>query len=152
MYLPSVYEISTIKLMVTLPNSLQNAKQNGFTLLEIVISVGLLALLFGFYNLMVETVLFTNRGRFDDIGRSVAVEQLEIARSIDFGLLDNGSVAISDDDLDLLPQGSGTMVVADYGSADSGIKEVVVSVNWVDRGITRDVTLTTLITDGGVGK
>ncbi|MCA9390112.1 hypothetical protein KC571_01805 [candidate division WWE3 bacterium] len=124
----------------------------GFTFIEIIMAVGLLMLVFAFYDQMVQTVIFTNRGRFDDIGRSVAVEQLEIYRATDFNLLNDGSFTITDSDLNYLPQGSGTVVVADYGGTDSGIKQITATVSWLDRGVTRDVTLTTLTTAGGVGK
>ncbi len=128
------------------------SNQRGFTLLEIVLSIVLLGIVFSFYNQLAQTTHFTNRGRFNDIGLSIAVEHLELYRGENFGLLPDGVVDMVDPDLDLLPQGSGAIEFSDYGSADSGIKQAVVTVQWIDRGTPRAVTLTTLFTNGGVGK
>lgn len=126
--------------------------ERGFTLLEVVISVLLLTLVFSFFDVMTQTLRFTNRGRFDDIGRSIGIEHLEIYRAMDFNLLPSGTVAISDPELASLPNGTGSAVFSDYGSADSGIVQVEVTINWLDKGVPRDVALTSLLTNGGVGK
>lgn len=127
-------------------------KKNGFTLTEIVIAIGLLGFIFLFYNTMTQTIAFTNRGRFDDIGLSIAVEQLETYRSLDFNLLEAGTTAIVDSDLSLLPSGAGEVTISDYEYADSGIKQIDVVVTWVNHGSARDVTLNSLVTTGGIGK
>ena len=124
----------------------------GFTLIEIVISIVLLSLVFLMYQTMLDTVRFTDRARFDDIGLSIAVEQMEIYRAMDFNLLPDAPVSVSDPDLVKLPDGSGTVTVTDYGSADSGIKQVLVEIEWDDKGASRVVSLDSLVTNGGVGK
>ncbi|MCA9397905.1 hypothetical protein KC573_03670, partial [candidate division WWE3 bacterium] len=87
-----------------------------------------------------------------DIGLSIAVEQMEIYRAMDFNLLPDAPVSVSDPDLVKLPDGSGTVTVTDYGSADSGIKQVLVEIEWDDKGASRVVSLDSLVTNGGVGK
>lgn len=134
----------------TSPQKLSSSQ--GFTLIEIIVVIGLMALVFYFYNSLIQTVGFTNRGRFDDIGLSVAVEQLEIYRATEINLLPDTTQNISDPNLNLLPNGNGAVTITDYGSEDSGIKQIVVQVNWTDKGNPRDVTLTSLLTSGGVGK
>lgn len=133
-------------------SSAQTRSSRGFTLIEVILSMLLLFVVFIAITAMNQTIRFTNRGRFDDIGRSIAIEHLEIYRGMDFNSLPDGTVEISDPGLDLLPQGTAHAVFSDYSSTDSGLVEAVVTVNWIDKGVPRDVSLTTLLTNGGVGK
>lgn len=133
-------------------SSAQTRSSRGFTLIEVILSMLLLFVVFIAITAMNQTIRFTNRGRFDDIGRSIAIEHLEIYRGMDFNSLPDGTVEINDPGLDLLPQGTAHAVFSDYGSTDSGLVEAVVTVNWIDKGVPRDVSLTTLLTNGGVGK
>lgn len=129
-----------------------SSSSRGFTLVEVVLSMMLLFVVFAAVTAMNQTIRFTNRGRFDDIGRSIAIEHLELYRAMSFNALPDGTVVINDPSLTLLPEGTAEAVFADYGSADSGLVEVEVRVNWIDKGVPRDVSLTTLLTNGGVGK
>ena len=128
------------------------SSQSGFTLLEVVISIVLLGLVFLMYQTMLDTVRFTDRARFDDIGLSIATEQMEIYRATDFNLLPDTPVDVVDSDLSQLPEGQGTVTITDYGSVDSGIKHILVEIEWDDKGANRIVSLDSLLTDGGVGK
>jgi len=130
----------------------RTGSSRGFTLVEVILSIFLLFIVFIAFAAMNQTVRFTNRGRFDDIGRSIAIEHLEMYRATGFNALPDGVVEIEDPGLELLPQGSAAASFSDYGSTDSGLVEVVVTVNWIDKGVPRDVSLTTLLTNGGVGK
>lgn len=127
-------------------------RKNGFTLTEIIIAIALLGFVFLFFNTMTQTISFTNKARFDDIGLSIAIEEMETYKSTDFNALPESLVTITNSDLSLLPNGAGTVTVTDYGSADSGIKQIDVVVTWVDHGSARDVALNTLVTTGGIGK
>lgn len=130
----------------------QAGSSRGFTLIEVILSMLLLFVVFMAFTAMNQTIRFTNRGRFDDIGRSIAIEHLEIYRATDFNSLPDESVTIEDPGLALLPQGSATATFSEYGGEDSGLVEAAITVNWVDKGVSRDVTLTTFLTNGGVGK
>lgn len=73
---------------------------------------------------------------------------MENLRNTAFGSLPP-SGPLADSDLSRLPGGSASLSISDYGSS-SLIKDLIVTISWEESGVTKDVTLQTLISQGGI--
>lgn len=123
-------------------------KKHGFTLIEI-----LLLLVF---ILALVAILFSTSGTFavsrssnlQGIATKIASREVENLRKTDFAALPSTG-SISDSDLSKLPQGSATRTVTDY-QGNTKIKQVTIEVDWVDKGVPKNVKVETLIAENGL--
>lgn len=90
------------------------------------------------------------------LAREIAVKQIEDKRTINYSNLVNDSSSISDTRLNLLPQGMGTVEVADCDlsicTQGENIKVVTVTVLWQDSSKAQTVSLKTMIGEGGINQ
>ncbi len=90
------------------------------------------------------------------LAREIAIKQIEDKRTINYSNLVNDSSGISDSRLGLLPNGSGTVTVEDCNPVvctnGEHIKQVTVIVNWKDNNKPQNVTLKTMIGEGGINQ
>lgn len=97
-----------------------------------------------------------NKSKHLSLAREIAAKQIEDKRNISYANLVNDSSTISDSRINLLPGGSGLVVVADCNSQictnGEHIKQVTVTVNWKDNSKAQIITLNTMIGEGGLNQ
>ena len=90
------------------------------------------------------------------LAKEIASKQIEGKRNISYENLVNDTTAISDSNISLLPNGSGTVVVEDCDPTictnSENIKKVTVTVLWKDNNKNQSIILNTLIGEGGVNQ
>ncbi|MBI2607905.1 MAG: prepilin-type N-terminal cleavage/methylation domain-containing protein [Candidatus Doudnabacteria bacterium] len=121
--------------------------QKGISLIEVLISLGMLAVLLILYVAALNVVAITKKLRFENLAYHVASTQVEELRSIPVESLPP-SGTITDALLAQIPQGAGSFTVVDSGSF-TGLKEISVTVTWND-GIAKQLELETLAGAGGI--
>lgn len=120
--------------------------RRGFTLIEILISIGVVGVIVLMYAAILNTFPLTRDAQHEDIALRIAETEMQRLRA---GGYDNlpASGSFSDTQMSSLPSGSGTVAVTDQNSKT---KQVVVAVVWQDAGYSaRSVSLATLITQVG---
>jgi len=102
-----------------------------------------------------------SKSKHVDLAREIASKQIEDKRTIKFANLVNDNSPIVDSRLNLLPNSSGTVVVADCDSSvctnGEHIKQISVSITWTDNNYSssnklQNITLKTMIGEGGVNQ
>ena len=121
--------------------------QNGMSLIEVIISMFMIAALLVFYTSALNLVALSKKTRKENIAYHIANKQMEDLRNTAFASLP-ASGTISDSMLSQIPSGSGGYTVSSYAGF-SGMKEMVVTVSWND-GISRQVILKSLAGNGGL--
>lgn len=147
------------------PNS--SRKRSGFTLIEVLFAIFLVATAAG---IVIATLPIANnsRGRADMQNKAVGLAQKELeairgmgyanaaaSQLVTYGLIDsatpttgttysftNSDSAAFDNPARLLPSGQGSVTIT---QSDIDLKQVTVTVTWVERGVTRSFTTGTLI-------
>ena len=121
--------------------------QKGISLIEILISLGMVAVLLVLYVSALNVVAITKKMRYENLAYHVASSSMEELRAISVALLPESGM-VSDPLLAQIPEGLGSFVVVD--SVDfSGLKEITVLVTWND-GVEKQVELQTLAGAGGI--
>ena len=126
---------------------MKSKNSNGFTLIEVIVSIFILAILLTFYASVLNTIVLTRKQRYENLAYHIANKKMEDLRSTVFASLPP-SGTISDTQLSLIPSGSGSFTVSNY-SGFTGMKEIIVTVTWND-GIAKSVVLKTLAGNGGI--
>jgi hypothetical protein len=147
--------VSSIWYLVT---GKKTSNQIGASLMELILvfgAVGFLILLLG--NLP-SSVGLIGKSRQQSIAREVAAKQIEDKRSVQFSNLAEGTQNIVDARLNILPSGAGTIVIEPCDisvcspSEIDSMKQVTVTVSWIDGSDNRQIKLKTLIGEGGLNQ
>lgn len=97
-----------------------------------------------------------NKSKHLSTAREIAAKVIEDKRSLSFANLVNDNSAILDLRINLLPQGSGTVVVEDCSQQIcpnlEPVKQVTVTLNWKEGSKQQQISLKTLIGEGGLSK
>ena len=121
--------------------------ERGFSLIEVIIALAIILSTVLIYAGSLATVRLVRDVRDQIQAYRIAARQMEVLRSTDFAALP-GSGSFNDPDFSKLPSGSGTLSITSYnGSAH--FKQVGVTVNWSDDGLSRQVQLNTLMGETG---
>lgn len=130
--------------------------ERGVSLIEsllVVVMVGVIVILLA--NLPNALGLMAKSSHLS-LARDIAAKQIEDKRAISFINLASGTQSISDQRINLLPQGAGTITVADCDASicasGENIKRVTVTISWQDNNKLQTVKLETLIGEGGVNQ
>ena len=123
-------------------------RQRGMSLIEVMISMGILVALFALYTAALNTMTATKSLRYENLAYHAANKKMEELRGTAFSLLPS-SGTISDSMLSQIPAGAGNFTVANYASY-SGMKEITVTVTWAERGINKQFQIKTLAGSGGI--
>lgn len=118
--------------------------QKGISIIEVIVSMFMLAVILVFYVSALNLVALTKKLKREDYAYHIANKQMEALRNIPYDDLPL-SGEINDVMLSNLPSGSGSFIVSNYPSM-TGLKEAVVTVMWFD-SITKSIELRTLIGD-----
>lgn len=139
--------------------------EQGVSLIESLIAIAVVgSIVFLLISLPNALMLFT-KSKHLSLAREIAVKQIEDKRTISYTNLPNGSSELSDARLSLLPQGSGSVVLgfqedgASWVDCDPSvctngehIKQITVTITWVDNNKPQSVTLETMIAEGGINQ
>lgn len=125
-------------------------KQKGSTIIEILISLFIFGIVLVIYSAASNTLLLNKGAKNQQLAFRIASNQMETLRATSYASLP-GSGPLSDPLLSSLPSGTASLQASDY---NEDVKEFTVIVSWreVGNSNTRTVTLTTLITEGGLGQ
>lgn len=135
--------IISISIMKKLKTS--NDREQGFTLVELLISIAVISMATLGVASLFYTIQYTQRQSmyFDTANRS-AQRQIEVLRNSSYNNLEDGEIIDFTSDLpDILPgDKSGTVVVSE---PTAGLKRVDVNVTFYDHGRKREVQTSSLI-------
>ena len=136
--------------MQKVTKKLKSYKLQAFSLIEVLIGLGIVLITLTILGVVINTVPLTKNARYQSTAYHIAAKEVEILRNTSFASLP-GSGSFSGTGLSSLPSGSGSLTVVNYQSS-TDIKQITVTVSWNDRGTTRSVTLETLIGSGGLSQ
>lgn len=130
--------------------------ERGVSLVETLLVVVVLGLVVFLLASLPNAIMLIGKSKHLSLAREIAVKQIEDKRAQSYINLVNDSLPVNDARLGLLPNGSGTITVSDCNPAvctnNESVKEVVVTINWLDNNKTQTVTLKTLIGEGGINQ
>ena len=131
-------------------------REKGFSLIEsLLVTVVLGSIVFLMANLP-NAITLMSKSNHLSLAREIVSKQIEDKRAISYVNLANGSQAIVDGRLNLLPNGSGTVLVEDCSPSvctnGEHIKQVTVTLSWIDNKKTQNTNLKTFIGEGGLNQ
>lgn len=120
---------------------------NGFSLLEVAISLFIIGLILVLYQAVLGNVRLIQYTKDQEIALRVANNKIEELRAVGYDALP-ASGSFSDSQLSALSAAAATMAVTDYNATT---KKVLVTIQWKEAGGTaaKNISLTTLITKTG---
>lgn len=121
--------------------------QSGSSLVEVIISLFMIAVLLVLYASSLNSVAMTRKLRSENIAYHIATKQMETLRNTTYETLPETGT-ITDPLLAEIPSGAGSFTSAEF-SGHAGLKEIVVTVSWNDP-IAKQVVLKTLSGTGGI--
>ncbi len=130
-------------------------KQAGISLIEIIlviVAIGFLVMIIA--NLPSATAAVT-RNRHISLARDIASREIENLRKQGYANLAIGSSSFVDPNLTNLNSGTGTVNIEDCPEQTCTLGElakiITVQVKWNEQGDNKQVEVTTLISEGGIG-
>lgn len=130
--------------------------ESGVSLLEsllVVVVVGMTVVLMA--NIPNALGLIT-KSRNLSLAREIVAKQLEDKRAISFANLVTDTTPISDTRISLLPEGAGTVTVADCDplicTNGEHLKKISIILSWKDNNKTQTINLDTFIGEGGLNQ
>jgi prepilin-type N-terminal cleavage/methylation domain-containing protein len=125
-------------------------QEKGFTVIEVVVSLFIFGVMLMVYIASANTVILNRNSKHKQTAYRVAAGAIEQLRATPYASLPN-SGSINDPLLSELPTGQGTLSISPYNAKT---KQVTSTVTWRNPGNNslRSFSLTTLITEGGIGR
>ena len=122
--------------------------KKGSTLIEVVISISILAATFVIFQATVNTIFLNRESEHRDLALRIAQTEIDITRALSFANLP-ASGPVSSTLLSSLPQSQANRTVTEINGQT---KQISVLVSWREptAKATSTVNLTTLITQGGI--
>lgn len=127
---------------------MKSKNQNGYSLLEIPISLFIIGLVLVIYSAASNAAVLNANARHQELAERIAVSEMEDLRAAPYNLLP-GSGPVVHPLLSLLPGGTANLTVDTFNAAT---KRIDVTVTWKEPGNSsaRTVSFTTLITKNGL--
>lgn len=123
---------------------------NGFTLIETIISLGLVVIVTIIFISALSTLPLTKNTRNENIAYHVAAKKLEELRNTPFASLPVSGTFV-DAGLVALASSTAQFSITNYQSSNQ-IKQVVVTVSWLEQLTTKSAVLETLISQYGLNQ
>ena len=145
-----------VHLIVNSFMQIKENKQAGVTLVELLLVVAAIGLLVYLIANLPASITAINKSRHTSVAREIASKKLDSLREQTYtGLTETTEpVNFNDSSLTDLPSGSATYEILpcpdQICTNEEKIKEIKVSVKWVEQSNQKSVDLTTLIADGGL--
>ncbi len=130
--------------------------QRGVSLVEsLLVIVAVAAIVFLMVNIP-NVVNLMGKSNHLSLVREIGLKQLEDKRTTSYINLVNGTTTISDTRISLLPQGTGTVTVADCDPSictnSEHIKKITITVSWKDNNKQQDFKIDTFVGEGGLNQ
>ncbi len=122
-------------------------KQDGFSLIEVVISMLMIAVILVLYASALNLATLSRKLRYENLAYHTANKQMESLRAMSYGALP-ASANIVDPMLSQIPSGDGDYTVENY-PGHANLKEIVVTITWND-GVAKSIVLRSLAGLGGI--
>ncbi len=123
--------------------------QAGFTVLEVMITIFVIAVSLLVFQATAHSLTLNKQGRSREIALRIADKKLQTIRTTAFASIP-ASGSFSDPLLSTLPNGQGNIEVSNINST---LKDVAVTVSWTaPNGSTSDIELQTYVASGGIGQ
>ena len=125
--------------------------QGGFTIVEIIVGLTVATIFtFGIVILITTLITINDKARDLSLSNGLAENKIESLRSADFVSLEDGTYDFSDE----LPQTIGKTGNATYqiSSVNSALKQIYLTIEYDEKGITRTLEYRTYIGELGVGQ
>lgn len=124
--------------------------RKGFSLIEMIIALALVLATILVFAVALQSSPLTRHARNQNVAYHVAANKIEELRNTQFSSLP-ASGAFSDPGLGNLQGATAQLTITDYqGSSD--VKQVVVTISWLEAGATKSLTLETLMSNSGLNK
>lgn len=120
----------------------------GFSLIEIVVSLALIAAAFVGYFASLQTVNLTRQAKHNSLAATLVSKKLEELRLTDFDALPASGI-INDPLLTSLPSATSSFSVTNYATS-SEVKKAVVTIGWLEASGQKKAELTTLLIKNGL--
>ena len=119
----------------------------GFSLIEVVVSIGIIGAALVAVGALTHTVPLAEETRYETLALAIATDQIGSLRALGYDSIPI-SGSFTSPDMDSLPSGTGMRTVSDYNDKT---KSVTVVVSWQGAGdaSARTISLATLITEVG---
>lgn len=128
--------------------------EHGFSLVESLLVIVIIGSIVFLLASLPNAFLLFEKSKHLSLAREIAVKQLEDKRTTNYANLINDNSPISDSRLNLLPQAFGNIIVEDCNASicsnNENIKQVTASVSWTDKTQVQNITLKTLVSEGGI--
>ena len=122
----------------------------GFTLVELIVGLALTLAALMLFSSVVSTIPLTKTARNQNIAYHIASKKIEELRNTAFASLP-ASGNFSDSGLSDLASSTASLLVSDYqGSED--IKEIKVTITWLQEAENKSAAVETLIYNGGINQ
>ena len=125
--------------------STRRLRRGGFSLIEVIISIFIVGIMIYISNAILLGAPLIQSAKNQDIALKIAVNEIEGMRALGYTSLPT-SGPFPNDLLASLPSGSGDIAISDF---NIDTKKIIATVSWVERGVQKSVSLSTLITKVG---
>lgn len=131
-------------------------KNNGVTLIELLLVIALVGFLVLLIGNLPNSINLIGKANHQSIALKIASKALEDKRGLQYVNLANGEAALSDPRLLKLPSSNGLVLVENCDplicTQEENAKQILVRVTWKESGKNQEVSLKTLISEGGLSK
>lgn len=131
-------------------------QESGVSLIESLLVVVIIGSIVFLIASIPNALMLIGKAKHVSLAREIAVKQIEDKRMVSYANLVNDSSPLSDSRLSLLPEGAGTVAVEDCSPSvctnGEHIKQVIVAVSWQDNRKAQNITLRTMIGEGGINQ
>lgn len=122
----------------------------GFSLIEVIIALAVVLVTMIAFGVVVNTIPLTRTARNQNVAYHIAAKKVEELRHTAFASLPS-SGTFTDAGLQNLASSTAALTIANYQSS-AIIKQADVTVTWYENNKARNVSLTTLISQGGLNQ
>lgn len=131
-------------------------KESGVSLVESLLVVVTISSIVILLANIPNALSLIQKSRHNSLAREIAAKQLEDKRLVNYANLVNDTTAISDPMTSNLPGGSGEVLVEDCDASictnSENVKHIKVTVKWQENNKPQQISLDTLIGEGGLNQ
>lgn len=137
-----------------LKSKIVGVNEQGLSLVELILGIMIIGFMVMLVMNLPSSLSLIGKSRFTSIAKDIASQKVEDTRAVGFDNLADGSTSFYDPRLSSLPSPSANLTVSDcpVSVCKNGeeVKQITVTVNWIDKGSPGNVILTTLVAKGGL--